>query len=84
MEFSVTIPSELDSLWEELMILEVRLRNQQKSIRDVKLELEKEDEEVVIAENDEKNAEIYGEQGKSFMIGELNIFLLSIICRYGE
>ena len=73
-EFSVTIPSELASLWEELMILEVRLRNQQKSIQDVKLELEKEDEEVVIAGNDEKNAEIYGEQGKSFMIGELNIF----------
>ena len=73
-EFSVTIPSELTSLWEELMILEVRLRNQQKSIRDVKLELEKEYEEVVLAGNDEKNAEIYGEQGKSFMIGELNIF----------
>ena len=40
----------------------------------MKLELEKEYEEVVIARNDEKNAEIYGEQGKSFMIGELNIF----------
>ena len=77
-EFSVTIPSELDSLWEELMILEVRLRNQQKSIRDVTLELEKEDEEVVIAGNDEKNAEIYGEQGKSFMINHMQIW------RYGE
>ena len=69
-EFSVEISSELTNLWEELMILEERLRNQQNSIRDVKLELEK-DGGVVIAGNDEKNTGIHG---KNFMVGKFNIY----------
>ena len=71
-EFPETIPSELVNLWKEIMLLEMRLSNQQKFIQDVKLELKK-DEEVVMTGNDEKDAEIHGEQGKIFMVGELNI-----------
>ena len=72
-EFLETIPSELVDLWKEMMLLEMKLSNQQKFIQDAKLELKK-DEEVIMTSNDEKDAEIHGEQGKIFMVGELNNF----------
>ena len=72
-EFLETIPSELVNLGKDIMLLEMRLSNQQKFIQDVKLELKK-DEEVVMTGNDERDAEIHGEQGKIFMVGDLNIF----------
>jgi len=71
-KFLETIPSELVDLWKEMILLEMKLSNQQKFIQDVKMELKK-DEEVVMTGNDEKDVEIHDEHGKIFMVGELNI-----------
>jgi hypothetical protein len=72
-EFPKTIPSELVSLCKEMILLEMKLDNQQKIIQDVKLELKK-DEEVAMTGNDERDVEIHGEQSNIFMVNKLNIF----------